>query len=172
MGGVRMYIRTERLELRPIVEGDREAMCALLTDDIIKQTYMLPDFPDADALERMFLRLCVLSEDESRFVAGIALNGGLIGFMNDVGMENGCIELGYVIHPAHHNCGYATEALRAAIGALFEKGFVRVEAGAFEGNTASLRVMEKCGMEKIDKTEPIEYRGKIYRCVYRAIERK
>ena len=167
-----MYIQTERLELRPIRAGDREAMCELLTDDIIKQTYMLPDFDDEAALERMFLRFCALSEDESRFVVGIALEGKLIGFINDVGYGDGCIELGCAIHPAHHNRGYAAEALRAAIHALFERGFVRVEAGAFEQNTASLRVMEKCGMEETGKSEPIDYRGRIYRCVYRAIEQK
>jgi len=167
-----MYIHTQRLTLRPIAESDRTEMYALLTDDIVRQTYMLPDFVDEAALERMFQRFRALSEAEERFVTGIALEDRLIGFINDVGMENGCIELGYVIAPAHHNCGYAAEALGAAIAALFGRGFVRVEAGAFEENAASLRVMEKCGMAPTGKTEQIDYRGTTHTCVYRAIDQK
>ena len=49
---------------------------------------------------------------------------------------------------------------------LFAKGFREVVCGAFEENTASLRVMEKAGMEKLDITESIEYRGKVHNCVY------
>jgi RimJ/RimL family protein N-acetyltransferase len=90
----------------------------------------------------------------------------LVGFLNDVEIENGAIELGYVIHPRFQGNGYATEALGIAIGELFHLGFQAVITGAFRQNAASIRVMEKNGMTRIEKTEPIEYRGKTHICVY------
>jgi RimJ/RimL family protein N-acetyltransferase len=47
-----------------------------------------------------------------------------------------------------------------------------VTAGAFEDNLASLRVMEKCGMQPMEHTDTIEYRGCEHLCLYRAIDRQ
>ena len=65
--------------------------------------------------------------------------------------------------------GYATAALKLAIGELFQKGFREVVCGAFEENPASLRCMEKAGMGRIDKVDMIDYRGKVHRCLYCSI---
>ena len=43
-------------------------------------------------------------------------------------------------------------------------------AGAFAENLSSIRVMEKCGMQKLAKRADIEYRGKLHRCVYYAVK--
>lgn len=80
------------------------------------------------------------------------------------------IKIGYVIHPARWHNGYATESLRAAITALFRAGFAIVRAGAFEENAASIRVMEKCGMQKTDAAEAISYRGAMHRYVHYEIK--
>ena len=133
---------------------------------------MLPDFEKIEDAIPLFERLSKLSQDSSRFVRCIDVDGQAVGFLNDVEMENGSIELGYVIHPDHWNKGYATSALKLAIGQLFALGFHTVLAGAFEENPASLRVMEKAGMQKIDKMDMIEYRGAEHRCVYCQIENK
>jgi len=159
------------MELKAITEAERDGMLQLLTNDKIKQTYMLPDFENQEAAIPLFHRLCALSEAESRFVRGIFAEGKLVGFLNDVEMENGTIELGYVIHPDHWGRGYATAALQEAIQQLFSLGYDRVIAGAFAENPASLRVMEKAGMHKLQKTDTIEYRGKVHRCVYCGIGR-
>ena len=130
---------------------------------------MLPDFGKKEDATPLFRRLMALSQDETHFVRGIWAEGQLVGFLNDVEIENGTIELGYVIHPAHHGKGYATEALRLAIRALFHRGFREVTAGAFAENPASLRVMEKAGMVRLSKTDKIEYRGKVHQCIYYSI---
>ena len=49
---------------------------------------------------------------------------------------------------------------------LKEHGFATVTAGAFEQNVASLRVMQKCGMVRLEKTDEIEYRGRVHTCIY------
>lgn len=163
-----MYVTTKRLELRPFRESDRDAGVRLLMDAQVKRTYMLPDFENAEKAETLFRRLVELSRQEDRCVAAISLDGELIGFLNDVEMVEDSVELGYVIHPDHWGRGYMTEALNAAIAELFRRGFRQVITGAFDSNRASLRVMEKCGMEKLDKTDSIDYRGKRHNCVYYA----
>ena len=64
-----------------------------------------------------------LSCGEVRFVRGIYLNGNVIGMVNDVGIEDGKIEVGYMLDPEYHNQGYGTEMLRGTIAYLFEKGY-------------------------------------------------
>ena len=72
-------------------------------------------------------------------------------------------------HRTLADCRRWTAALRAAIGELFEKGHTQVVCGAFEHNLASMRVMEKAGMTRLEKTDEIEYRGKVHRCIYYGI---
>ena len=146
-------------------------MVELLCDDIVKKYYMVPDFADRAEAEARFDRIRMLSAQEERYVAGIFLEGKCIGILNAPEIREDSIELGYAILPAHHNRGYCTAVLKRAIGYLFERGFRQVLTGAFEENLASLRVMVKSGMKKIDLTEEIEYRGKTHHCVYYAATR-
>ena len=130
-------------------------MFRMLTDAQIKKTYMLPDFESDEQVEKLFQRFIQQSNQEDRFVRGMDANGKLVGFLNDVCSEDGKIELGYVVHPEFWGRGYCTEGLKAAMEILFAKGFREVVCGAFEHNKASLRVMEKAGMEKLDFTEAV-----------------
>lgn len=151
--------------IRPLSEADQAAMLELLTNETIKQTYLLPNFEKPSDAIPLFRRLLALSRDEGHFVRGICAEDRLVGFLNDVSMEGGSVELGYVVHPAYQGRGYATAALKAAIAELFRMGFREVVAGAFSDNAASLRVMQKAGMTRSEKTEEIEYRGARHRCV-------
>lgn len=157
------------MEIRPLNPADEGDIVELLTNEVIKKTYMLPDFETRADAAPLFRRLLELSLDEAHFVRAICAGGRSVGFLNDVEIRDGVIELGYVIHPAHHGKGYATAALKAAIAQLFRLGYREVVAGAFAENAASLRVMEKAGMKHIPKTGEIEYRGQTHTCVYRSI---
>ena len=163
-------IRTERLTLKKLSLEDSEAVKAILTDRTVKKTYILPDFKTEEELKKMFERLVRYSRSRRHYIVGIYLEKNLIGFINEVEVEGKTIELGYVIHPDHHNRGYMTEALSAAIKELFKKGFYRIVTGVFEENVASIKVMKKCGMRKIKKEEDLEYRGKTHHCLYFAID--
>lgn len=159
-------IRTKRLILKPITEADQEAALNLLTNDIVKQTYMLPDFEKREDAIPLFRRLMDLSNGTTRYLRGIFLQDHLIGYLNEVEKEGKSMEVGYLIHPDYHGKGYMTEALVAFIKDLFSLGLEEVIAGAFEGNDASLRVMQKAGMTLLDKSDELEYRGKVHRCIY------
>lgn len=166
-----MYIKTERLELKPISPESLDALVELLTDDVVKQTYMVPDFPNREEAEKLAERLTTLSEQEGCYVAGIYYGDSLIGILNETESVDDQIEVGYAILPRYHNQGYCTEALRGAIGYFFDQGINEVLAGAFAENTASIRVMIKSGMKKLDRRDEIEYRGRVHRCVYYSIKR-
>ena len=159
-------ITTERLVLKRISETDLEAGLVLLTNDIVKQTYMLPDFEKREEAIPLFRRIQEFSQGEERYIRGIYRNDHLIGYANQVEVNDKSIELGYLIHPDYHGKGYMTEALKALIPDLFARGYEEVICGAFEGNPASLRVMQKAGMTLLDKVDEIEYRGKVHRCLY------
>ena len=159
-------LQTARLIIKKITEGDQESALDLLTNDTIRKTYMLPDFEKREDAVPLFRRIMELSRGDQRYVRGIYLNDHLIGYSNEVEVVEKSIELGYLIHPDYHGKGYMTEALIALIPALFALGYEEVVCGAFEENPASLRVMAKAGMRLLDKTDEIEYRGKMHRCIY------
>ena len=164
-----MQFRTERLEIKPITQDDRERVLDLLTSHTVGETYMLPVYQNREEAEPLFRRLVTLSSDDSRYVAGVYLDGQFIGMMNDPEIKNKQIEVGYAYLPDYYNNGYATEAFKGAIDYLLAQGFETVIAGAFRENAASLRVMEKCGMTKQSYTDEIQYRGATYTCIYYAI---
>jgi ribosomal-protein-alanine N-acetyltransferase len=56
--------------------------------------------------------------------------------------------MGYTISRAYWGQGYATEAVRELVRFAFEEmGLVRLEALCLPGNQASVRVLEKAGMQ-------------------------
>ena len=159
-------IKTNRLILKSLCEDDKRVMMNLFKSLEIKKTYMIPDYEDENGYEKLFDKFLNLSHMNNHFVRGIYLKDELIGFINEVEIVNKIIELGYVIDPKYKNNGYASESLINSINYLFSLGFEEIKAGAFKDNDASIKVMKKCGMMKIDSTELIEYRGILHECKY------
>ena len=163
-------IITERLVLKSFEDSDKNAVIFLMENELIKKTYMSPNFKDENEKDSFFLKLKNMSKNNERFLYGIYLNKSLIGIINDCGYNQESIELGYLIAPNEWNKGYATEALKAAINELFRLGFKVVECAHFECNPASGKVMQKSGMKRIEKEEIIDYQNIKHKCIYYAIE--
>ena len=161
-------IKTERLILKPYSEQDIGTLIDLLTNPEITSTFMVPEMESRSCAEELVKKLIAFSQpdDAKHLEYGIYLSEKLIGFINDCGVEGDEIEIGYVIHPQYQGRGYATEAVQAVITELRKMGFRKVTAGYFSENTASLRVMEKCGMQKTTMTDEEDYRGKRHICKY------
>ena len=161
-------IRTERLTIKPYAPSDTERLAALLTNRVITETFMVPEFETLGHPTALAAKLVAFSqpEDTKHLEYGIYSGGVLIGFINDCGIEEDEIEIGYVIHPDYKGHGYATEAVGAVINELRGMGFKKVTAGFFSENTASRRVMEKCGMVQNDEEDEEEYRGVTHKCYY------
>ncbi len=162
---------SERLILKSIKEDSKKELLEIVKDPLVKKSYMLPDFESEKEEENFFQKLRNLTLDKSKFVYGIYSKNKIIGFINQVCLENDVIELGYFIASKEWNKGYATEALKMAINELFRMGIKTVQAGHFENNPASGRVMQKAGMHKIEKTELIVYRNEEHHCVFYEISR-
>lgn len=162
------WIKTERLTIKPYALQDVEALAGLLTDPEITKTFMVPEFTFPEQAVALAKKLVAFSqpEDTKHLEYGIYLDGKIIGFVNDCGIEDDEIEIGYVIHSDYQGHGYATEAVRAVIQELREMGFRKVTAGCFSDNEASFRVMKKCGMTQTEAAEEETYRGEQHICHY------
>ncbi len=161
-------IETERLTIRPYSEQDADELAEILTTPEVTSTFMVPEMESQHYLEELVQKLISFSqpEDDIHLEYGIYLNGRFIGFVNDCGIEDDEIEIGYAILPRYQGHGYATEAVHAVIAELREMGFRKIIAGYFSENTASLRVMQKCGMRETGQTKEEEYRGRKHICRY------
>ena len=104
-----------RIQLMRYEEQDRERLGYLLTNTTIKKTFMIPDFQSEDDLSKMVSKLMEWSQSDEHYERGIYLESQLIGFVNDVEIEDHTIEVGYVMDPLFWNQGYATESLQIAI---------------------------------------------------------
>ena len=164
-------IATARLTIGSIREGDFDALIAIFKHEQVSKTYMVPTLKTLEEERRLFDRILEMSHKTDRYVYGVFLDNQLIGFINDTEIAGSRIELGYALDPAHFSKGYMTEALKAIIQHLFDNGFEEVLCGAFETNLASIRVMEKCGMSRLDRTESIEYRDQVHPCVFYSIKK-
>jgi RimJ/RimL family protein N-acetyltransferase len=149
--------RTERLELRPPTDAEVDAVVAWRTHPDVNR-WLLATEVDLEA----YRALWVSGADDpfDHHVVGVTADGvvvGTVSVMVSDGMGQGkdspavCSEgsLGYLLDPAHHGRGYATEMVRAVLDLAFgELGLHRVTAGCFADNVASWRVMEKAGMRR------------------------
>lgn len=161
-------ILTQRLVLKPYSSVDESALAHLFTNPQITETFMVPDFQSLDEARTLAKKIIGFSqiENTTHLEYGIYRKNQLIGFINDCGIKEDEIEIGYVIAPDFQGFGFATEAVRAVLRELRDMGFRKVTAGFFEENIASFRVMEKLGMKQTSQVEEETYRGTTHRCRY------
>lgn len=79
----------------------------------------------------------------------VADSGKMIGTcgFSRLDEENNSAEIGYVLNSDYWGMGYAAEAVRRIMTFAFDTlGFHRIYARILEGNAASERVAQKCGM--------------------------
>jgi RimJ/RimL family protein N-acetyltransferase len=148
-------IRTERLLLRPYAPGDVDALYAY---------HRLPEvaqYLETDARSRAEVEEMVARRAESRaftdegqavsLAAVLAGSGTLVGdcvlFWHSKRDQGG--EIGYVVNPAYHGQGLATEIAAAMLRLGFDGlGLNRIQARCDARNVASYRVMERLGMRR------------------------
>ncbi|MHA1600335.1 MAG: GNAT family N-acetyltransferase [Alphaproteobacteria bacterium] len=69
-------------------------------------------------------------------------------------IEENVAEIGYFLEPEYWGNGYATEAASMAIDLAFDLGAHTVVAACDARNTASERVMQRCGMFPLQSNSP------------------
>jgi RimJ/RimL family protein N-acetyltransferase len=80
-------------------------------------------------------------------IQGEAAGGIGIQPLDDV--HHGTAEIGYWLAEPFWGKGIVTDAVRVLVPVAFEQtDIIRVQAGIFSGNPASMRVLEKCGFSR------------------------
>ncbi len=131
-------IETKRLKIYPATKEQMEAAIASERDDELKKAYS----------EMLGYSLNHPAQWEWYAMWMIELKGGThIGDLCFKGLEpNGVAEIGYGILEEYQGCGYATEAVQAVVDWAFQHPYVTaLEAETAPDNSASKRVLEKCG---------------------------
>lgn len=131
-------ITTARLVLRPVQNSDAEALVKV-------KSLTMP----IDEAKRTVASMVAELKHPFCFHWVITLDGQPVGRVKgwDVNPYNGYLQLGYDIGPDYRNRGYMTEAVQAVVRyMLMEAEANRVYCSVRDGNRASCRVCEKCGM--------------------------
>lgn len=146
---MKVILETERLVLREFDISDAQSMYELNLDpEVIKYTGD-PPFKSLDEAKTFlenyqdyqkngFGRWAMITKEENEFIGwcGLKLN------------EETYIDLGFRIFRKHWGKGYATEAARACINYGFNQlGFKQIIGRVVAENVASIKVLEKIGMQ-------------------------
>lgn len=150
-----LQLETERLIIRDLIEGDLHAMHELNslpeTDEF--NTLGLPENLEVTN-ELMLDRMAKNAElPRNVYVMAIVLKAnqemiGMIG-INLAEQKKQRAEIWYKLHKNHWRKGYTTEALQRLLQYAFEDlKLHRIEAGCATENIASIKVLEKVGMQR------------------------
>lgn len=150
-------LETARLTLRPIRRHEGDELLRIFRDPEVRR-YLLDDEvvgvewmeQEMDRSEDLFDRLgCGIWSIRRRGSEAIVGFAGFRHFFEPPGLQ-----LLYGLLPEHWGRGLATEAAAAVVRHAFERlGFERVIAAADAPNEASVRVMERLGMEPFRENE-------------------
>lgn len=144
-----MFVRTERLFLRPGWPEDLEDLLDALEDEEVQRNVVLTATLPRSA--------CDLREYLERprdpllphfFIYLRSANGptlvGSIGFGRH---DDGEVEIGYWIAPRYRGRGYAAEAVRAVLRQASSLGHRRIYANHFADNGITVQVLESAGFQ-------------------------
>ena len=148
-----MFIRSERLFLRPAWPEDWVELLAVIADEAIVRNLARAPWPYGPDHARDF---AARPQDKRlpNFFVSTASNGELIGSVGLGRDDDGGTELGYWIARPHWGNGYAPEAARAVLRLARTLGHRRIVAGHFVDNPASGRVLAKVGFRQTGKVAP------------------
>jgi RimJ/RimL family protein N-acetyltransferase len=148
-------IESRRLLLRPFAMDDCEAVLEYQSNPDVVQYVPWP-VRDASMVEEALAKALHQTKFENQDdYLSLALvrksDGRLVGQMNAMYMseKDQCGEIGYVVNPNFSGQGFATEASKALVSAMFEtKQFRRVVARFDDRNLASRAVAVKLGFRE------------------------
>jgi RimJ/RimL family protein N-acetyltransferase len=148
-------IRTERLLLRPLADGDVDALMAYRSQPDVCRYVPFDPMDRSLIKERLatFWASTTLTDEGQAVTLGIELarTGELVGdvvlFWHSREHRGG--EIGYILNPDFAGHGYATEAAHAMLGLGFDDlGLHRIVARIDERNEASANVARRLGMRQ------------------------
>jgi RimJ/RimL family protein N-acetyltransferase len=159
-------IRTERLEVRPPTEVDRERLVTLFQDpEFMVFSGGVHDFDSAHARFDVMLRTAVELPFAKQPVIELATNT-IVGYSGVAWFEfagERRLEFGYRLVPEARGKGYATEAGRALIALAAESFHGEMLAMVDPTNEPSMNVITKLGFTFWKQAEVDGYLDNLYR---------
>jgi RimJ/RimL family protein N-acetyltransferase len=158
-----IILETPRLVLRRFTEDDVDRLSDLNSDPEVMR-YLTGGRPTPreeirDQIIPFHLAVYDRFDRLGTWAAELTATGEFLGWFHlrpGPGSDIANVELGYRLRKAAWNKGYATEGSRALISMGFTSlGVDRIFAHTMTVNTASRRVMEKCGLTLV-RTIPFE----------------
>lgn len=134
----RAVVETPRLTVRAVSVEDMRRFIGQQTDSVLTQAYseMLQGCTDHPE-QWMWHAIWMIERKDGTRVGDLSFKGL---------RADGSAEIGYGVDEAYRGCGYASEAVGAVVEwALRQPGVTCVQAETEPNNTASQRVLEKCG---------------------------
>lgn len=148
-----MFIRSERLFLRPAWPEDSEELLARIGEEAVVRNLARVPWPYTPDDARAFVEkapdhrlpsfLITAPDTGKQGTGGSRIIGGC-----GLSLLDGEVNLGYWITAEEHGRGYATEAARAVLSLARALGHGRIVAHHFVDNAASGRVLEKVGFRR------------------------
>ena len=139
-----MFLRTQRLLLRPAWPEDVPALTAAIAHESVARMLARVPWPYGEADARTFV-----AREQDPYLPSLLITlpgaGGMI--VGGVGLheDNGEASVGYWVTPELWGCGIATEALRGLVGLAKLCGHRRLVAFHAIDNPASGRVLRNAG---------------------------
>ena len=168
-----IYIKTDRLLLRPLKISDANDVFEWVSDERVSKYMVYNTYTDIEQVKKW---LSFAEQDKSTYNFGFERisDGKLIG-SGDIGFDDkkGYWVFGYNFRYDCWGMGYATEATKAMINYMHRNFGARKFASSHcEPNLASGNVMKKCGLhfvrygefQKLDgsmRMRSMEYEGEI-----------
>lgn len=154
-----------RLLLRPLRLSDAEDMFSYTRDPETCRFLKWGPHREINEAKAFIEKTLEKYKAPKDVVWGIVLKetGGLAGVLRLFDFQNDSAEISYILSRQMTGKGYMTEAVKAALDVCFMKlNRQRVIAHFVEGNEASKRVMERCGMSPLDCAQTTDIKGKTY----------
>ena len=150
----RKRIVTERLVLRPFTDADADAVQTYVALwDIARMTTRIPHpYPPGTAAEWIASHAAIEAQ-QGEAIFCISQDDAVVGAAslnrnNPAAEGAGTAEIGYWLAPQVWGRGLATESARALIAHAFDHPRLSgLTSGYFEDNSASGRVLVKCGFQ-------------------------
>jgi ribosomal-protein-alanine N-acetyltransferase len=134
--------------LRPWKEEDAPSL-ARYADNPRVSACMRDLFPSPYTIDDAHRFIAMAAGHTSDLMLAIEVKGEAVGGIGIHPLEDvhrGTVEIGYWLAEPFWGKGIVTDAVRAIVPVAFEQpGIIRIQAGIFANNPASMRVLEKSG---------------------------
>ncbi|MCO7238003.1 GNAT family N-acetyltransferase [Aeromicrobium sp. CnD17-E] len=161
-------LRTDRVQLRPLVEGDADRVAQACSDPTTRHWLRTLPHPYTPEVARAFVADCTWRSATGEKITWSVVDPvsdellALVTLMHLGGVNPGTAEVGYWAHPDARGRGLVGEAVRAVTRWAFSPdgpGLHRLSLLAAAGNVASNRVAERSGFRRVGVERQAEMLG-------------